>query len=303
MDNSNLWDWDNGEEHIVSSVYRDAEAETDQSAKVQNDMPQNDIAPNVEVQNTSAQNNQIQNHQVQEASVSKNDTEANVEPKSAAPSEPVMENNFILVDNPQNIAQNIPAQNDASNVQTDCQQTEYQHTQYQQTGYQQTDYRQTQYQQADYQQNNFQQIIPVQNPQQNQGTNRQKEKRNRNTDYSSQFNPKDISENKVTAMAAYLLGPIGIIIALLAARDSAYTAFHVRQALKITVCSIVLEIIAAVLALFGMIPLVGIIFKLVLVIICAVWLGVLVLRLIAIAQVCDGEAREPAVIGKMNCFH
>lgn len=104
-------------------------------------------------------------------------------------------------------------------------------------------------------------------------------------------------------MAAYLLGPIGIIIALLAARDSAYTAFHVRQALKITVCSIVLEIIAAVLALFGMIPLVGIIFKLVLVIICAIWLGVLVLRLAAIAQVCDGEAREPAIIGKMNCFH
>lgn len=278
MDNSNLWDWDNGEEHIVSSVYRDTEAETAQSAKVQ----------------------------------SENEAQANAEQKDAAPSEPVMENNFILVDNPQNIAQNIeqsiPVQSGDAYVQTEDQQTEHPQTEYQQiehpqTQYQQTEYQQTQYQQTDYQQNNFQQIIPVQNTQQNQGSNRQKERRNRNTDYSSQFDPKDISENKVTAMAAYLLGPIGIIIALLAARDSAYTAFHVRQALKITVCSIVLEIIAAVLALFGMIPLVGIIFKLVLVIICAVWLGVLVLRLIAIAQVCDGEAKEPAIIGKMNCFH
>lgn len=104
-------------------------------------------------------------------------------------------------------------------------------------------------------------------------------------------------------MAAYLLGPIGIIIALLIARDSAYTAFHVRQALKLTICSVVLELMAAVLALFGMIPFVGIIFKLVLAILCVIWLGILVLRLIAIAQVCDGEAREPAVIGKMNCFH
>lgn len=311
MDNSNLWDWDNGEEHIVSSVYRDTEAETDQSAKVQNDMPQNDIAQNAEVQNISAQNNELQNHQAQTASVPENETQASVEQKDAAPSsEPVMENNFILVDNPQNIAQNIEqsihGQSGASYVQTEYQQTEhpqtqYQQSQHQQVQYQQTEYQQTQYQQTDDQKNNFQQIIPVQNAQQNQGTNRQKQ--NRNTDYSSQFNPKDISENKVTAMAAYLLGPIGIIIALLAARDSAYTAFHVRQALKITVCSIVLEIIAAVLALFGMIPLVGIIFKLVLVIICAIWLGVLVLRLAAIAQVCDGEAREPAIIGKMNCFH
>lgn len=297
MDNSNLWDWDNGEEHIVSSVYRDTEAETDQSAKVQ---LENETQASAE--------------------------QASAEQKDAAPSEPVMKNNFILVDNPQNIAQNIeqstPVQGDAPYVQTEYQQTEhpqteyqqierpqtqYQQTQHQQAQCQQTEYQQTQYQQADYQQNNFQQIIPVQNTQQNQGSNRQQEnrhqKRNRNTDYSSQFNPKDISENKVTAMAAYLLGPIGIIIALLAARDSAYTAFHVRQALKITVCSIVLEIIAAILALFGMIPLVGIIFKLVLVIICAVWLGVLVLRLVAIAQVCDGEAREPAIIGKMNCFH
>ena len=99
-----------------------------------------------------------------------------------------------------------------------------------------------------------------------------------------------------------MLGPVGIIIALLIARDSAYTAFHVRQALKLTISSVILEIAAAVFVLFGLIPFMGIIFKLVLVLICAAWIGVLVLRLIAVAQVCDGEAREPAIIGKLNCF-
>ena len=263
MDNSNFWDWDNEDEHRVSSVYRDTEDDA---------------------QDTETQSSEIQN--------------VNTEQGNDNPPEIVTENNFILVDNPQNTAQTKTPQADTLYAQPKYQQAEYQQTTYQQTGDQRTEY-----QQAEYQQNNFQQMIPVQNVQQNQGTNRQTANQNKNTDYSSSFSQKDISENKVAAMAAYLLGPIGIIIALLIARDSAYTAFHVHQALKLTVSSVALEIIAAILALFGMIPLVGIIFKLVLVIVGIVWFGVLVLRLIAIAQVCDGEAREPAIIGKMTCFH
>ncbi len=275
MDNSNFWDWDNEDEHRVSLVYRDTADETKNAAPT-------DIERSTEIQNhvkptETMSNSEAQNHvkptdtdnctQVHTIEVQNNPIQADAMQNTT--------NNFILVDNPQNPTQNTNPQNETSLAQT----------QYQQTGYQQTQHRQ----------NDFQQIIPVQNTQQNQDTNRQNAKQ--------EFNPKDISENKVSAMAAYLLGPLGIIIALLIARDSAYTAFHVRQALKLTVCSVALEIIAAILALFGMIPFVGIIFKLVLVMIVAIWLGVLVLRLIAIAQVCDGEAREPVIIAKMNCFH
>lgn len=161
--------------------------------------------------------------------------------------------------------------------------------------------------QTGYSQNNCEQtdahsIVPVQNLQKNQGEKQQKANQSRTENYRSEFTADDISENKVSAIAAYLLGPIGIIIALLIARDSAYTAFHVRQALKLTVSSVMLEIAAAILAVFGMIPFLGIIFKLLLVIVGVLWFIVLVLKLIAIAQVCDGEAREPAVIGKLNCF-
>ncbi|MDE7266364.1 MAG: hypothetical protein K2N89_02740, partial [Lachnospiraceae bacterium] len=124
--------------------------------------------------------------------------------------------------------------------------------------------------------------------------------KSQHTDHSAEFNEKDISENKVSAIAAYLLGPIGIIIALLLARDSAYTAFHVRQALKITICSVLLELFAAVFALFGMIPLVGIIFRMILVLTSVAWFGVLILRLIAIGQISSGEAKEPVIIGNFT---
>ena len=157
-------------------------------------------------------------------------------------------------------------------------------------------------QQDNYRQTDFHSMIPVQNTQQNHQETQQKSNQSKTANHSSQFSFDDICENKVSAIAAYLLGPVGIIIALLIARDSAYTAFHVRQALKLTISSVILEIAAAVFVLFGLIPFMGIIFKLVLVLICAAWIGVLVLRLIAVAQVCDGEAREPAIIGKLNCF-
>ena len=63
-------------------------------------------------------------------------------------------------------------------------------------------------------------------------------------DHTAEFTPQDISEHKVFAMLPYLLGTIGIIIALLAAKDSKYIMFHVREALKLTVCAILVGIVS-----------------------------------------------------------
>ena len=41
-------------------------------------------------------------------------------------------------------------------------------------------------------------------------------------DHTSEFTAKDISDNKVIAMLVYLMGTIGIIVALLASKDSPY---------------------------------------------------------------------------------
>ena len=57
-------------------------------------------------------------------------------------------------------------------------------------------------------------------------------------DHTSEFTAKDISDNKVIAMLVYLMGTVGIIIALLASKDSPYLSFHVRQALKFTVLEV-----------------------------------------------------------------
>lgn len=69
-------------------------------------------------------------------------------------------------------------------------------------------------------------------------------------DHTAEFDPKDISDNKVFAMICYLMGFIGIIVALLATNSSKYAMFHVRQALKIEVASI-LSIFVLIIPFLG----------------------------------------------------
>lgn len=102
-------------------------------------------------------------------------------------------------------------------------------------------------------------------------------------DHTAEFDPKDISDNKVFAMLCYLIDFIGIIVALLATHSSKYTMFHVRQALKITVVSI-LSVFVLIIPFLGWIAfpiLQGII-----------W----VIKIISFFQICSGKAKEPAII-------
>ena len=63
-------------------------------------------------------------------------------------------------------------------------------------------------------------------------------------DHTNEFDAKDVSENKAVAMLVYLLGFLGIIIALLAGTTSPYAAFHVRQGLKFVVMDTLIAIVA-----------------------------------------------------------
>lgn len=109
-------------------------------------------------------------------------------------------------------------------------------------------------------------------------------------DHTSEFEAKDISENKVISMLVYLMGAIGIVIALLASNTSPYAAFHVRQALKFTV----VEILVAICTVF--------LFWTILVPIAA---GILmttltVIKFICFFQICAGKAKEPAIIRSLG---
>lgn len=91
-------------------------------------------------------------------------------------------------------------------------------------------------------------------------------------------------------MLVYLMGVIGIIYALLAGKDSKYVAFHVRQALKFEVVTILLGIVMALLCWTIIVPIVGGVCMAI----------VLVLKVICFFQICSGKAKEPAIIRSLG---
>lgn len=104
-------------------------------------------------------------------------------------------------------------------------------------------------------------------------------------DHTAEFDPKDVSDNKVIAMLVYLLGVVGILIALLS-QNSPYVSFHVRQALKFLVIETLVGIATAVLCWTIIVPVAAGIFYLVL----------LVVKIICFVSICKGEAKEPVII-------
>lgn len=141
------------------------------------------------------------------------------------------------------------------------------------------------------------------NPNMYQGVPNYNQPKKEVVDYTSKFDEKDRSENKIYAMLAYLLGIVGIIIALLAAKKSDYVQFHVRQSIKLTVCSALLGIIMIPFAVLSLIPFVGIVFGIVVTLIAIAQLGIYILRIVAFAQVCSGKAKEPAIVGELKMFN
>ena len=109
-------------------------------------------------------------------------------------------------------------------------------------------------------------------------------------DHTAEFDAKDISENKVFAMLVYLLGVVGVIIALLASSSSAYTKFHLRQALKFTVVEVLTGLVSLLLVWTVIVPIVG-----------GIFIGILeIIKIICFFQVCSGKAKEPAIIKSFN---
>ena len=110
------------------------------------------------------------------------------------------------------------------------------------------------------------------------------------TDHTREFDAKDISDNKVFAMLPYLMGVVGVIIALLASNESKYARFHVRQALKLDVFTILVTMATALLFWTCIMPVVGGIAE----------VALLVIRIICFVQVCKGQAKEPAIIKNLK---
>ena len=142
----------------------------------------------------------------------------------------------------------------------------------------------------------------------------------RDWDHTNEFDPKDVSENKAVAMLVYLLGFVGIIIALLAGTTSPYASFHVRQGLKFVVLDTLIGIVAAIFFLImipfsagsvlggygggyydstsmlgGLAALGG--FAAIVYILLGVFMLILgIVKIICFFSICKGEAKEPPIV-------
>ena len=106
-------------------------------------------------------------------------------------------------------------------------------------------------------------------------------------DHTSEFDPKDVSDNKVIAMLIYLSGVIGLFISFICgSTNSPYASFHARQFLKIYVIEILTVICTALLFWTFIVPIAAGIFTIVLE----------VIKIICFFQVCGGKAKEPAIV-------
>lgn len=108
-------------------------------------------------------------------------------------------------------------------------------------------------------------------------------------DHTAEFDAKDISDNKITAMCPYLLGVFGIIISLLAAGDSKYAGFHARNALKLTISQVLLTFVAIIPFLGWIVLGVG-------------QVMIFVINIICFVQVCKGQAKDAPIFGSLGFF-
>lgn len=131
-------------------------------------------------------------------------------------------------------------------------------------------------------------------PQQNYQTNYQQQPYPVQTvdpwDHTAEFDPQDVSENKVFALLGYVFSLLGVLFVYLGAKDSKYAMFHAKNAVAISVVMGLVFLATALLSWTCIVPVAGAIFEIV----------ILIVNIICIFDVFKGKAKEPAIIRGMN---
>ena len=110
------------------------------------------------------------------------------------------------------------------------------------------------------------------------------------SDHTAEFDPADIQQNKLYAAICYLFSLLGIIIALLAAKESPFVQFHIRQSLKIGICAVLLALIAVVGAITIIVPI-------------AAWVCIVILAVVEVIcffRTLKGRAVEAPIVKGLN---
>lgn len=109
-------------------------------------------------------------------------------------------------------------------------------------------------------------------------------------DHTAKFEPRDTSEHKLYSLLCYLLDFVGIIIAILGAKESEFTRFHIHQSMKFTVLEALLALTAGMLCWTVVVPVLALIALVIL----------LVIKLICILNLCRGKSVEPILVRSLK---
>lgn len=130
------------------------------------------------------------------------------------------------------------------------------------------------------------QIPPVQNPVHQTPVNTAPPA----TDHTSEYDKDDISENKVYAMVAALMGIIGAIVCLLANKESKYLRFYVRESLKLAVFESMAIAAYKLLGITIVMPVLAVIFI----------IGCYVLRIINFCAISQNKVKEMPIVSSFK---
>ena len=105
-------------------------------------------------------------------------------------------------------------------------------------------------------------------------------------DHSKEFTSKDLADNKLFAALMYVTSLFGVLIALVADKDSPYLKFHIRQVLKLHLTMTILSALTAVLAWTVIVPIAGAIALLIL----------FIVNIVCFVNVLKNRSIEPAFV-------
>lgn len=108
---------------------------------------------------------------------------------------------------------------------------------------------------------------------------------NNTPDTTAEYDPKDIEDNKVMALLAYI--GFLFLVPLLAAKESKFARFHTNQGIVLFIAELILSIVAIIPILGWIVSTVG---------------GIIlfVLTILGIVNAVQGKAKELPIIGKFK---
>ena len=107
-------------------------------------------------------------------------------------------------------------------------------------------------------------------------------------DHTAEFDVQDVHENKLFALLCYIMGIIGVVIALLArsSAKSPYLSFHIKQSLKLSITAMIISVLSVVLCWTCIVPIAGGV--------CSVI--ILVVQIICFIQTCSNKSVEAPIV-------